>query len=85
MPTLESVERRRLQLWSVALGLLIVLATAFAAVVALHGAILPDWLPLRVTQVALLVLIALFAFYALEKEKQLRRLTRLSCFSFSSA
>ncbi len=77
VPTLESVERRRLQLWSVALGLLIVLATAFAAVVALHGAILPDWLPLRVTQVALLVLIALFAFYALEKEKQLRRLTRL--------
>jgi len=77
VPSLESVERRRLQLWTLALGLLVVVATAFAAVVALHGAILPDWLPLRVVQAALLGLVALFALYALEKEKQLRHLAHL--------
>lgn len=77
VPSLESVERRRLQLWTLALGLLVAVASAFAVVVALRGAILPDWLPLRVVQAALLGLVALFALYALEKEKQLRRLAHL--------
>src|SRR5262245_16940045 len=76
-PTLEAVEQRRLQLW---LLTLLLLATAAVALVLLTGWRIvepPGWLTPRVAQLSVLALVGLFCAYALEKELQLRRLTRL--------
>lgn len=75
-PDLEAVESRRLQLWVMTLVLL-------TAVVALLGLVLfwqfvhfPVWLPPAVVYLGLVVLVVLFCVYAIEKELELRSLTR---------
>lgn len=75
-PTLETVERRRLQLWLLTIALLLALTGALTLL--LVGAVqTPVWLTSRVLQVALLLLVGLFSAYAIEKELTLRRLTGL--------
>ncbi len=76
-PTLEAVERRRMQLWITALLLLAAVSLVLVSVTLEFGVTLPEWLRPRILQGGLLVLVLLFAGYALEKEVQLRRLTRL--------
>ncbi|MEE8369124.1 MAG: EAL domain-containing protein [Thermoanaerobaculia bacterium] len=76
-PTLEAVERRRLQLWLIALMLLGILATAVVSLGFVGWFETPDWVSRRQLQVGLVVIVGLFAVYALEKELQLRNLARL--------
>ncbi len=76
-PTLEAVERRRMQLWITALLLLAAVSMVLVSVTLEFGVILPTWLRPQILQGGLVVLVLLFAGYAVEKEVQLRRLTRL--------
>lgn len=75
-PTLEAVERRRMQLWVVAVGLLLVVSLGVAAISIWHptdreGELLP------VLPVGIVLLVIGFGVYAFEKELHLRRLVRL--------
>lgn len=75
-PSLEAVERRRIQLWGLASVLLLTVGAGL--VLATKGeAILPPWLSPVVVQYGLLGLIALFCAYAIEKELHLRHLAHL--------
>ncbi|HUF78435.1 MAG TPA: EAL domain-containing protein, partial [Thermoanaerobaculia bacterium] len=80
-PSLEAVERRRLQLWALASLLLILVAGALSlfayGLVSGRPASLPSWLLPAVLPYGLLALIALFCAYTIEKELHLRRLTHL--------
>ncbi len=76
-PTLEAVERRRLQLWVLTLLLLVTVAAALVLLTFLPESRLPAWLDPAVVEYGLLALIGLFCAYAIEKELQLRRLTNL--------
>jgi diguanylate cyclase (GGDEF)-like protein len=76
-PTLEGVERRRLQLWVLTLSLLVTVALSFVFLSLWHEGGSPPWLTPRVLGAAFLVLVILFSLYAIEKELQLRRLTAL--------
>jgi diguanylate cyclase (GGDEF)-like protein len=80
-PSLEAVERRRLQLWTLASLLLVLVGGALVLFASGPAAgrppSLPPWLSPAVVQYGLLGLIALFCAYALEKELHLRRLTHL--------
>ncbi|MEZ5330818.1 MAG: GGDEF domain-containing protein [Thermoanaerobaculia bacterium] len=75
-PSLEAVDKRRMQLWMLTVGLLLALAAALA-LLATGAVTTPGWLTPREMQVALLMLTALFCAYAIEKELTLRKLTRL--------
>src|SRR3954466_10695850 len=76
-PSLEAVERRRWQLWSVAfivmaalsVGLVLMASSGATTSVALF-----KYLPVRI---GLVLLTGAFSLYVLEKEIHLRRLTRL--------
>lgn len=76
-PSLEAVERRRLQLWALASLLLVTVGVAMVLFASGRAGSLPPWLAPAVVQYGLLALIALFCAYALEKELHLRRLTKL--------
>ncbi len=76
MPSLEAIERRRLQLWIVALLLLLAVATALSLLASEGRVPLPAMLPPGVVQVSLIALVALFGAYAIEKELQLGDLTQ---------
>lgn len=76
-PTLEAVERRRMQLWILTVLILVSIAVAVTLVGTQFGVRLPAWLPSWVLQFGMLVLVVLFSAYAIEKELQLRRLNRL--------
>lgn len=77
LPSLESVERRRLQLWVLTTGLL--LAVSGAILLLWLGTQTTDipWLDPRITTVSVLGLAVAFGVYAIEKELHLRRLTHL--------
>jgi diguanylate cyclase (GGDEF)-like protein len=75
-PSLEAVERRRIQLWGIASVLLLTVGSGLALSTS-GAAILPRWLSPTVVQYGLLGLIALFCAYAIEKELHLRRLAHL--------
>ncbi len=75
-PDLEVVERRRLQLWAMALLLLLATAAALSMVAGSSEVSLPGWISQRMVQASLVALVALFAAYAVEKELALRDLTR---------
>jgi diguanylate cyclase (GGDEF)-like protein len=75
-PNLEAVERRRLQLLTMTLVLLIVVASTVILFTAFPSVILPRWLTPRGVQMSLMGMILLFCAYAIEKELQLGRLTR---------
>lgn len=77
MPTLEAVDRRRLQLWALAVGLLFAVTLGVALIstapVTVDG---PIGTP-AVLRIALVLLSVAFGAYAIEKEFHLRRLARL--------
>lgn len=75
--TLESVEQRRIQLWAIAIVVLLSVATALALVLLPDKPLLPEWITPAEVQVGSLLLVILFGGYALEKELYLHRLTRL--------
>lgn len=76
-PTLEAIERRRMQLWVLTVLVLISISCATVLVGTEFGVRLPSWLPSWLLQTGLLVLVGLFSAYAIEKELQLRRLNQL--------
>ncbi len=76
-PTLEAVERRRLQLWVLTLLLLATVAGGLVVLAFMPEPHLPSWLDPSVVEYGLLGLVGLFCAYAIEKELQLRRLTQL--------
>lgn len=76
-PSIEMVERRRLQLWVLTLIVVTLLGAAMLVASAGHSA--PDWLRTSpwVLRGAVLALAIGFCVYALEKEVHLHRLSRL--------
>lgn len=76
-PTIEAVERRRLQLWLMTLTLLASVTLGLVLLTLWRDVPASGWFTLRQLQIGLLSLVALFSAYAIEKEVQLRRLTRL--------
>ncbi len=76
-PTLEAVEQRRLQLWIMTLSLLLSVVVALVTFTFWRDVRPPEWLPPIVVRGGLLGVVALFCAYAVEKELQLRRLTKL--------
>lgn len=76
-PSLESIERRRFQLWIVSLLLLVTVASALVLLLTWREILLPQWVSVPVLCASIVGLAFLFCLYALEKEVQLRRLTRL--------
>jgi len=76
LPSLEAIERRRLQLWILALVLLLAVATVLSLVAAGGRVLLPPLLPPELVQVSLIALVALFAAYAIEQEVRLCELTQ---------
>jgi two-component system sensor histidine kinase KdpD len=77
-PTLEAVERRRLQLWAVALIILIVLSVGTVLVSMLPS--IPRAAGLTVPAAVRIGMVAIglaFCAYVVEKERALRRLTRM--------
>src|SRR5207245_9247765 len=77
-PSLETVERRRVQLWAVALVVLIFI-TAVMVLLSLFPNLTDQaaWLPRWVPRVGVLLIAVAFVVYAIEKELHLRRLTRM--------
>jgi two-component system sensor histidine kinase KdpD len=77
-PSLESVERRRRELWTALLVLFIAVAAAMVAISMLPGlSRAQSWVSPSVLRISLLVLAIAFGVYAVEKETHLRRLSRL--------
>ena len=76
-PSLDAVERRRLQLWLLASTILLTVASPLVLFAFRRDLAPPDWLTGDVAQFGLLGLILLFCAYAIEKELHLRRLTEL--------
>src|SRR3954468_13449977 len=75
-PSLEAVERRRWQLWVVAIIVMAALAAGLV-LMASSGAKSPGLFKHLPVRVGLVLLTMAFALYVLEKEVHLRRLTRL--------
>ncbi len=75
-PTLESVERRRFQLWLLSMLLLLTVAVAFIVFTFWKGITPPSWMTPDLLEGSILGLLVLFCAYAIEKEVQLRRLMR---------
>ncbi|HEX2252504.1 MAG TPA: EAL domain-containing protein [Thermoanaerobaculia bacterium] len=76
-PSLEAVEQRRLQLWTLTVVLLLAIAVALLVFVFRPDAAPPAWLTPRFAQGGFLTLVVLFCAYAFEKESHLRKLTAL--------
>jgi diguanylate cyclase (GGDEF)-like protein len=76
-PTLEAVEKRRLQLWALTICLLFAFAVGLLVLTLAQRAELPGWMTPRALQAALVGFVILFCAYAIEKEIQLRTLSRL--------
>lgn len=76
-PSLEAVERRRLQLWILS-ALLLVSVTVGVALLSMGPAVPRSWVfnP-AVLRIAIVCLSVAFSTYAIEKEMHLRRLARL--------
>ncbi|RLE26922.1 MAG: hypothetical protein DRJ61_17980, partial [Acidobacteria bacterium] len=76
-PTLAAVERRRLQLWIMTLLLLVSVTIGIVLLTVIEKVQLPSWLSPGAVEAGFLGLIILFCGYAVEKEFQLRKLSRL--------
>lgn len=76
-PSLEAVERRRLQLWAVAIVILVGLTGATSTFALWPDLVRPPWITPRVFGLVALMLTIGFGAYAMEKERALRRLTAL--------
>ena len=75
-PSLEAVERRRLQLWIVSTVLLIAVSLS-VVVLSISPATPVTWLPPWVLRVSILFMTIAFCFYSIEKEVHLHRLAKL--------
>ena len=75
-PSLEAVERRRLQLWIVSTVLLVAVSLGVVAL-SIAPATPPTWLPPSVLRISILFMTAAFCFYSIEKEIHLHRLAKL--------
>jgi two-component system sensor histidine kinase KdpD len=75
-PSLEAVERRRLQLWIVSTVLLIAVSLGVVAL-SISPATPPTWLPPSVLRISILFMTVAFCFYSIEKEIHLHRLAKL--------
>lgn len=76
-PSLEAIERRRMQLWILA-AVVVVTAAIGVAVVATWPSLLPSDLAAGPTlRVSLVLLSIAFCAYAVDKERALQRLTRM--------
>lgn len=76
-PSLESVERRRMQLWILTTVLLIIVSAGVALLTLLPVSSLPGPLTPRILRVGFVLIIVAFSAYGIEKELHLRRLSRL--------
>jgi signal transduction histidine kinase len=76
-PSLEAVERRRMQLWIVTTVLLVGVSAGIALVAWLPIASLPTPLSPRALRLGVVLVAFGFCAYAIEKELHLRRLSRL--------
>jgi signal transduction histidine kinase len=74
--SLEAVERRRLQLWTVVLGILFAITLTMVMLSLWDGASVGSWFSTPVGSIAVLVLVVSFCAYVVEKELALRKLTR---------
>jgi signal transduction histidine kinase len=75
-PSLEAVERRRMQLW-ILTAVLVVALSSGAVVLSLWPGRTPDLASPAVLRLGIVLLSLAFCAYAIEKELHLRRLTRL--------
>ena len=75
--SLESVERRRFQLWMVVLGILVAITLTLVLLSIGDDGKKSSWLASPLVGACVLVLILIFSAYVVEKEMALRRLTRL--------
>ena len=75
-PDLDTIDCRRMQLWSAALVLLIVATAALATVSVWGAAPLPEWMTPFVLSCGLVGLVGLFSTYVVQQELRLRRLSR---------
>jgi two-component system, OmpR family, sensor histidine kinase KdpD len=76
-PSLEAVERRRLQLWLLTAVLLVSISVGLVAVSTWQTAATSVLESTPVLRVAVVLLSAAFCLYAVEKERHLRKLSRL--------
>jgi len=76
-PSIEDVERRRMQLWAVAVTVLLTLSMATAVASFSRDYQEAAWLQPSVLRVAVVVLALGFSAYVIEKEIHLHRLSRL--------
>jgi diguanylate cyclase (GGDEF)-like protein len=78
--SLDSIDRRRFQIWILTVGLLFLIFVSMALVGGHLETVLnigvPDWLPRTYVIVFMFVLTLLYGVYVFEKENQLRKLTR---------
>jgi len=74
--SLKSIDQRRLQLWmtSIVIGILVVFTLSLFSNESFTS--LPDWLPREIVQLCMLLLVGLFSFYVIEKELNLRKLSK---------
>ena len=76
-PSLEAVERRRLQLWVLTAILLIAISLGIVVVSTWQTAATRVFASTPVMRIAVVLLSAAFCVYAIEKERHLRKLSRL--------
>lgn len=77
VPTLEIVERRRLQLWALTVFLLLAVSAGVALVSTTRPAPEAEGVTPAVMRISLVLISIGFGIYAIEKELHLRRLVRL--------
>lgn len=73
-PSLESVERRRMQLWIVTTALMAAVSAAVALLTLLPASALPSPLSPRVLRIGVVLITIAFCAYTIEKELHLRKL-----------
>src|SRR5215210_330870 len=76
-PSLESVERRRLQLWFLTAILLVSISVGLVVVSTWSTSATRLFTSTPVMRIAVVLLSAAFCIYAVEKERHLRKLSRL--------
>ncbi len=74
--SLENIDRRRIQIWALTLIMLFLIFLTMALVTGDFGFELPAWLPEKYLKIGIFVLVILYGLYVIEKEYQLRVLSR---------
>ncbi len=74
--SLEAIDRRRLEIWLLTAGLIVLVSLTMVLVSDYVEIALPKWLPKHYVLGSVLLLTVLYGMYIVEKESQLRKLTR---------